>query len=223
MATIQCSNCGRRISTKVKSCPHCGEQNIDGDTSASTTSIFTLEEKENIGLENHSKGQNNMLIKCKACEQMISKNAQSCPHCGEPTQITPKSFKPTQKKKKTSLWTWLVLLLFIGWFIGMVSDKEKGTSTISQHKIDKPKKEDRTTLKGGYFACTTDALFDEITMASVRKDNLAIGHLLSIGCVLTKAGVRFSIIDFGMATTKIRAYDGSDSIILYTNTENVMD
>ena len=41
------------------------------------------------------------LIKCKGCGEEISKNAKVCPHCGEPAP------------KKTSLLTWLVLILFI--------------------------------------------------------------------------------------------------------------
>ena len=41
------------------------------------------------------------LIKCKSCGEDISKNAKVCPKCGEPTP------------KKTSLVTWLVLILFI--------------------------------------------------------------------------------------------------------------
>ncbi len=77
-------------------------------------------------------------------------------------------------------------------------------------------------LKGGYFACTTEALFDEIVMNARKKDTLAVGVLLSKGCVLTKKGVRFSLISHAsFGVVKIRAYSGTDSIIVYTNFENI--
>ena len=155
------------------------------------------------------------LIQCKECGKQISKNAEKCPYCGE----------PVPKKKKTSMWTWLLILLFIGYVLGEVESRKTETpsSSVSYTKPVKPQKERRTTLKGGYFACTSKALFDEIITAAVNKDKLAMGHLLSKGCVLTKSGVKMSIIDLDIfsGTTKIRAYTGGNSVILYTNTENV--
>ncbi len=122
------------------------------------------------------------------------------------------------------MWTWLLILLFIGYVVGEV-DKGKTTTTASSSshtKTSKPKKERRNTLRGGYYACMSEALFDEMISATVNKDKLAIGHLLTKGCVLTKKGVKMSIIDMSMwGTAKIRAYSGNESIILYTNTENV--
>ncbi len=154
------------------------------------------------------------LIKCKECGKSISKNAEVCPYCGE----------PLPKKKKTSLWIWLIILMIIGYVAG---DKNKGETvagtTNSYSKTSEPKKERRSTLKGGYFACTSEALFDEIITAAVNKDKTAMKHLVSKGCVLTERGVKMSIIDLGIfsGTTKIRAYNGASSVILYTNTENV--
>ncbi len=158
------------------------------------------------------------LIQCKTCGKQVSQNASSCPHCGEPVP------KKSPSKGKAILYSLAILygVTFIMWSTKSGYYAEDHSSQ-KQDNYTNTKKEDRNTLKGGYFACTTDELFDEITMASVKKDKLAIGHLLSRGCVLTKEGVRFSIIDFGFATTKIRAYDGTDSIILYTNTENIID
>ncbi|WP_455756773.1 hypothetical protein [Sulfurimonas sp.] len=47
--------------------------------------------------------------KCASCKAEISKNAKSCPHCGEPAP------------KKTSLFTWLVLILIVLYAIGQNS------------------------------------------------------------------------------------------------------
>jgi len=196
MATIQCTGCGKRIIQKGDKCPHC-------DTPIN-------------GVKEAPKPNKN-LTSCPACSEPISKNATSCPHCGEPLS------KEMQPKKKTSAWTWLVLLLFVSWAVSKVGNTNDTSISTDKTttKTHKPKKERRKTLKGGYYACTTESKFDEIISAVVAKDNLAIGHLLSHGCVLTKSGVRVSIIDFGFGTSKVRAYTGDEAIIIYTNTENI--
>ena len=203
MATIQCLGCGKRIIERGEKCPHC-------DTPINGVPVDTKTK------------DSKKLTTCPACESPISKNAVSCPHCGEPIKKPKTIYADIPEKKKTSKWTWFFLILFILYAVGSV-DSKKTTSThhSSSNTPTKPKKVQRKTLKGGYFACTSEELFDEIITASVNKDNLAIGHLLSKGCVLTKSGVRISVIDFGFGTSKIRAYTGDESIILYTNTENI--
>jgi|GEM_PF-4263395 len=214
VATIQCQGCGKRIIQKGGKCPHCGEPIPLTKPKLLRPDISkNINKKEEIGL-----------VKCGVCGEQISKNALGCPHCGEPDQDTQRFFKSTPTKKKTSWWTWFFLLFFIAYVVGTVTNGGKHKNTSSSSSYTKPIKHEekiRTTLKGGYFACTTAALFDEATSASINKDNLAIGYLLSHGCVLTKKGVRISIVDLGITTTKIRAYTVGESIILYTNTENV--
>ena len=73
------------------------------------------------------------LIKCAGCGEEISKNAKSCPHCGEP------------KAKPTSLLTWLVLILFIIGIFGSMSSNDNSSSSIAKttaavKKIIPPKK-----------------------------------------------------------------------------------
>ena len=197
MATIQCKNCGKRISEKAEACPHCEESTLHSPTQKPSK---IKQKKEPI--------KSSLLVTCNACGKEVSKNAETCLHCGE----------PIPKKKKTSLWTWFALLLFIGFIAGGVGNKKTAEERTAKTE---PKKEKRDTLKGGYFACTSEALFDEIITASVSKNNLAISHLLSKGCVLTKKGVNVLVIDLGFGTSKIRAFIDNDSIILYTNTENI--
>lgn len=162
------------------------------------------------------------LINCEACGKKISNNAKTCPHCGEPV---PKQKPPSRWKGILAMVAILYGVTFLMWSTNSGHYSEENAKKRQEKSVAKktyiPKKERRTTLKGGYFACTSEALFDEITTAAVNKDKLAMGHLLTKGCVLTKAGVRISIVDLGIGTTKIRAYSGSDSVILYTNTENV--
>ena len=78
------------------------------------------------------------------------------------------------------------------------------------------------TLKGGYGACVSEELFNQLTQTIVRKDEKGMEYLLKNGCVITKAGISVSILDTtwtGM--TKVRAYVGDKALILWTNTENI--
>lgn len=47
------------------------------------------------------------LLKCKSCNKEVSKNAKSCPHCGEPNPV----------KKKTNLVLQFLILIFTIWII----------------------------------------------------------------------------------------------------------
>jgi hypothetical protein len=58
------------------------------------------------------------LVKCHECKKEISKSAKTCPNCGT-------------KPRRTSLFTWLVLILFIGWCIGQLSGNNGGASSQS--------------------------------------------------------------------------------------------
>ncbi len=79
------------------------------------------------------------------------------------------------------------------------------------------------TLKGGYPACVTKALFDQIVTALVSKDENAFNYLMKSGCVSTKAGLPVTILDWSFSgTAKVRVYVGGKSIVLFTNMENVI-
>ena len=56
------------------------------------------------------------LVKCKECGKEVSIKAESCPQCG------------AKGKKKTSIFTWLVLFLIIAAVYGGIS----GTSTVTK-------------------------------------------------------------------------------------------
>lgn len=49
------------------------------------------------------------LVKCKECDEEISKKAPSCPKCGAPA------------KKRTSLFTWIVTIILGLWLYGYLS------------------------------------------------------------------------------------------------------
>jgi hypothetical protein len=60
------------------------------------------------------------LVKCRECQNEISKSAKACPSCGA-------------KPRRTSLFTWLVLILFIGWCIGKLSGTDVGGTSQDAH------------------------------------------------------------------------------------------
>jgi hypothetical protein len=78
------------------------------------------------------------------------------------------------------------------------------------------------SLKGGYGACLTEELFDQLMTASVENDDRGFQYLLNNGCIVPKAGIQVSVLDTKWTgRTKVRAYVGDDSVVLWTNTENI--
>ena len=119
----------------------------------------------------------------------------------------------------------LLKLFEVGRFADDFVEKKKvkpyTSPTELKYTVEKKK---RTKLKGGYVACTSKKLFDEALTAAVDKDQRAIDYLLTHGCVIPVKGVNISILDIGIfsGTSKIRAYlDNGETVILYTNTENI--
>jgi hypothetical protein len=77
-------------------------------------------------------------------------------------------------------------------------------------------------IKGGYAACLTEELFDQITQAAVRKDERGWNYLIGNGCIIPKSGISVSILKTTWTgKAKVRAYVGNDTIILWTNIENI--
>lgn len=55
------------------------------------------------------------LTKCKECGEEISKKAKKCPKCGSP-------------QKRTSLFTWFVLILILAWAYSYVTSEDNALS-----------------------------------------------------------------------------------------------
>lgn len=78
------------------------------------------------------------------------------------------------------------------------------------------------TLEGGYFACITKQSWDELNEHISRNDRRGADYLVQKGlCLVTKAGIEVSVLSSWWGTAKVRAYVGDQSIILWTNSENV--
>lgn len=117
------------------------------------------------------------LIKCKGCGKEISKKAKVCPECGEPVP------------KKTSIATWLVLIMFILIVVNYPDEPTLTESKQSQYKnksleIEKKAKEiPRSTMgdKGKYFLIDTKKL----------KNTIQVTHMMvgSNSTVYTKSEI----------------------------------
>lgn len=79
------------------------------------------------------------------------------------------------------------------------------------------------TLKGGYPACLTKDLLDQIIDAAINKDERGWKYLLQHGCIIAKAGIEVSVLDEYLwpGKAKVRAYVGDDAVILWTIIENI--
>ncbi len=65
------------------------------------------------------------LVKCKECQAEISKKAKQCPKCGTPA------------KKKTSIVTWLVLVLIVLWGVGIMNSDDYRTASTRKYESGK--------------------------------------------------------------------------------------
>lgn len=105
------------------------------------------------------------LIKCSGCGAEISKKAKACPHCGEPAP------------KKTSLLTWLVLILFIFGIFGAFSPDSSSTSSsisnsekIAQQKRAKElKTQQEKTKDTKYFSQSKEVIIKDINLKIQNK------------------------------------------------------
>lgn len=80
------------------------------------------------------------------------------------------------------------------------------------------------TLKGGYVACLTENLLDQIMQAVTHKDERGFEYLLKHGCIITKSGIEVSVLDTTWTgKAKVRAYVDDQAIILWTLIENIKD
>ena len=129
------------------------------------------------------------------------------------------------KETKKKLIIGFVALGILGILLPDIPSKEATKEEVKNpvkkevvHKV----KEEKNTLKGGYAACISQDLFDQfVTVASTNDEN-GINFLLKNGCVITKKGLKFSLLDRGFTGwAKIRVYAGDKSFVLWTYNENL--
>ncbi len=101
------------------------------------------------------------MTKCEECGADVSTKAESCPKCGAP--ISPK--KPVKEKKKTSLLTWLIVLLIglsvLGSMLG--ESQEEKEAKYEQLQAERAAETNRKNIE--YFTKNTKEI-----LSSVKKE-----------------------------------------------------
>ncbi|MBF0352282.1 MAG: zinc ribbon domain-containing protein [SAR324 cluster bacterium] len=92
---MKCTHCGFINKLDAKWCKHC-KINLQSDNALmqSVTILHPSDNKSAIDAspdEQETKIPNPKLSKCKTCGQEVSKNATTCPHCGEQNPVKTKS------------------------------------------------------------------------------------------------------------------------------------
>ena len=79
------------------------------------------------------------------------------------------------------------------------------------------------STKGGYAACVSEDLFNQVISAITKKDERGFQYLMDNGCVMLQGGLALSVLDRSWTgVAKIRVYSGNDAMIVWTNTENIV-
>jgi len=105
------------------------------------------------------------MIKCKECGTDVSSKAESCPKCGAP--ISPK--KSVKVKKKTSLLTWLIVVLIGLWFLGTIIDGYE-TQKLAHQEAERIEQQKKSIAEANrknveYFAQNSEAV-----LASIKSE-----------------------------------------------------
>jgi hypothetical protein len=136
---------------------------------------------------------------CKACGNMLSKDAEFCPRCG---------------KKKSSLGCGamivaavfgIVMLIFvISVFHNQLTGSGSGVSVGKEGILDGGGVETLLTV--------SDAVYDEWSKAKVANDKYGMGILLTTGKAFTiKSGTKVLVIDQSMFKRKVRIIEGEQA------------
>ena len=77
------------------------------------------------------------------------------------------------------------------------------------------------TIKADYVGCLSESALDEFIGAAIEKDYRQMQALMEALLCFNLKGREYSTVDIGFATSKIRVYAGSDSVVLYVPTEAI--
>ncbi len=188
MATKQCISCGKRITGKSTVCPYCEEPQ--------NKSTFNMVSDKSPKLEKNKVNKN--MTTCKTCGDPVSKNAKTCPHCGELL------IEPRKEKKKTSVWTWLVLLLFVGYLIGEVGNKSKENST-TDNSISKHTTTKSTDRRSG--GCSVNDFTIRQSAGWAEVEYYKVPFSITNNCEKA-AGVKVQMSFYGKGNTLLNAMSG---------------
>lgn len=149
------------------------------------------------------------LIKCKACAKEISKNAKSCPNCGE------------ELPKKTSITTWFVTGIIALIALGAIMPDDSATSSYSYG----PQLESKVTLekiswrKGGFDnVAVVDATIKNANTVAVKDVQVTCEAVASSG---TGLGTVKQTVYETIAPEKTKRVRDLNMGFIHTQTKNI--
>ncbi len=97
----------------IMECPKCRSEYYVGDSECEKCGLIFEKYNQRQTIQSQK-----LLHQCKACDKEISKNASSCPHCGEPQGLTTNINKSGVMPNGIKGWSWGAFFLNWIWAIG---------------------------------------------------------------------------------------------------------
>jgi hypothetical protein len=158
------------------------------------------------------------LIQCKECSKDISDQAQTCPHCGAPTnKKTMDSVAQKKSLQKTSIIVTLIICVPIAFVVvctnivslnSSYSSSDSGTESTSSYQSSSVSTGGIVKLPYGFLGTTKDN-YKRIIELSVAKDRDGIEQMISAGQALVVAeDTPAKVIQNGILNIEVRILDG---------------
>lgn len=87
MSVIKCTKCGCIYPSDMNCCPTCNTICTPSTTSKLSNKNNTYCESREERRKSYLNCDNICLISCSTCKREISNQAETCPHCGQPTGV----------------------------------------------------------------------------------------------------------------------------------------
>lgn len=171
----------------MKECPKCNFMNTDNSEECQKCGIifkkFVTSQKTEVPKKQA------VLIKCGVCGKEISKNATTCPNCGEPNKTENTEPPPGVSVQKNltarkSISLILGLFLLILFFISITASDDNKTVTINRSAVKPAVK----VASMPAIAIDSKALFSEYKSNEVRADEKYKGRILIVSGYIDSIG-----------------------------------
>jgi len=156
-------------------------------------------------LPEYSKSEKSSLVGCRTCGQEISKNAKSCPRCGEPVKK-----KESRASQISFIFIFIVLaVLQLFWLI--VSDVDHDSKPPISSKIGQT-----ATINVKCYGSTSKGALDRAFEIVRNHDDTAFMEMIGTGeIIVIPQGTSVSVIDITLTKAKIRIRGESSYLWIY--------
>jgi hypothetical protein len=166
------------------------------------------------------------LTNCKTCKKEISRNAKSCPHCGEP--LPRAAAAPNAAGMGCAVIVAIIIVIAV---ISQCSSPDKSKDAPTATSSSEPSS-DADTIKpqrivdANRFGCTDRDYYEKIGSYAAQKDTEAFKQALSIGvlngtCVLFTANEPVYLADTAIFSGLVKVRRPGEMNEYWTNMEAV--